>query len=69
MTNVEMLKNKIASQGYKLSYVAEQLNLSRAGLYKKLNNKTQFNQFEIETLCDLLSINDLKEKEEIFFAK
>ena len=50
-------------------YIAEQLGLSRMGLYNKLNNRRPFNQYEIETLCKLLQIRSVHEKIAIFFAE
>lgn len=69
MTNTVLLKAKIKSSGLKLQFIAEQMKLSRCGLYKKINNLRPFNQFEIEKLCCLLKITSAREKEAIFFAK
>lgn len=69
MTNTVLLKEKIKSSGLKLSFIAEQMGLSRCGLYKKINNLSPFNQYEIEKLCCLLKITSTCEKEAIFFAK
>lgn len=68
MTNVELLKEKIASSGLKVSYIASQCGLSRSGLWKKINNITPFNQYEIEKICNVLDINIPQEKEQIFFT-
>lgn len=67
MTNTELLKDYIKRSGLKVSYIADGLKLSRAGLYNKINGKSLFNQYEIEMLCNMLGINELKEKENIFF--
>lgn len=68
MTNTELLKKKIKDSGLKVAYIAESIKLSRAGLYKKINNDSQFNQYEIEGLCKLLDVKSLSEKELIFFG-
>lgn len=68
MTNTEKLKKIIESKGYKLKYVAEYLGLSAYGFNKKLNNQNEFKTSEISALCNLLEIDSLTEKEEIFFA-
>ena len=69
MTNTVLLKKKIAQSGLKLTFIAQELGLSRTGLYNKNNNFRQFNQFEIDGLCRLLHIRSTREKEAIFFAR
>lgn len=68
MTDTKLLKEKIASSGLKLSYIAQYMGLSRAGLYNKVNNRRPFNQHEIDKLCRVLQIRSMAEKEAIFFA-
>ena len=68
MTNTELLKDKIQKSGLKMSFIADALGISRQLLWKKVNNLTTFNQYEIEKLCKLLKITSLREKERIFFA-
>lgn len=68
MTNVELLKEKIAASGLKVSYIAMRCGLSRSGLWKKINNITPFNQYEIEKICTVLDISIPQEKERIFFT-
>lgn len=67
MTNTEALKKKIADAGLKQGYIAERLGLSSFGFANKLNNVTEFKATEIQTLCEILHITSLKEKESIFF--
>lgn len=47
--------------------LAKRLGLSRYGLYKKLNNETEFKPSEITPLCDMLGIRSLRDREAIFF--
>lgn len=68
MTNTRLLKELIDKSGLKMNFIAEYVGLSRQGLWQKINNKTPFNQFEIEKLCTLLRIKKLTDKEAIFFA-
>lgn len=68
MTNTTLLVDRIKRSGLKISYIAGYLEISRSALYRKINNITPFNQYEIEKLCTLLAIKSLKEKEAIFFA-
>ena len=66
MTNSILLNYKIKVSGYRLGFLAEKLGLSRAGLYNKINNKTEFLASEIQALSDLLNL-DAKDREDIFF--
>ena len=69
MTNTELLIELIDKSGYKRSYIANALGLkSTYGLANKINNVTEFKSSEINALCELLGIDDLEEKERIFFA-
>lgn len=69
MTNSELLKKKIEESGLKISHIASFVGISRQLLWKKVNNKTSFNQYEIEKMCSILKITKLSEKESIFFAR
>lgn len=68
MTNSKLLRELIESKGLKLKYVAEKLGLSPYGFQLKLDNKREFKTGEVAMLCEILEINSLKKKEEIFFA-
>lgn len=69
MTNTTLLNEKIKKSGLKIGFIAEYVGISRQLLWKKVNNLTPFNQYEIEKMCEVLRITSLKEKEAIFFAK
>lgn len=68
MTNTELLEKKIAESGYKKSYIAKMIGRSAYGLALKIQNKSEFTAKEIDVLCELLKIESLEEKENIFFA-
>lgn len=68
MTNKEMLEQAIRDKGLKKSFLAEKIGLTPAGFYNCLNNRAEFKASQINTLCDLLGIEDLQTKEAIFFA-
>lgn len=63
-----MLISLIERSGLKKSYIADKVGFSRTTFCKKINNKVPFNQYEIERLCEILKISDLKVKEAVFFA-
>lgn len=67
MTDTMALKELIARNGLKMKFVAEYLGLSPYGFQLKVENKQEFKTSEVAALCELLKINSLKEKEQIFF--
>ena len=68
MTDTEKLKEKIRASGYKIGFIAEQMGLSRQGLYHKINDRHEFTTGEVQKLCNILGIDSLEERSEIFFA-
>lgn len=69
MTNTKLLKDYIEKSGLKLTYIADKLGISRSALWKKVNNASSFDQYQIEKMCDLVGIRTLQEKEAVFFAQ
>ena len=68
MTDTALLERKIAESGLKKSYIAKAMGLSRYGLTLKIQNLNEFKASEIEKMCILLGITDMKERCAIFFA-
>ena len=68
MTNKELLEKAIKDSGLKKVFLAEKIGLSSAGFCNCLNNRAEFKASQINTLCDLLGIVDLADKEAIFFC-
>ncbi len=68
MTDTKALMQIIKKSGYKYTFIAEKLGLSYQALRNKIVNKTEFLPTEIETLCNLLGMTDIKQKNDIFFA-
>lgn len=69
MTNSVLLKKKIKTSGLKIGFIAEKLSSSYGWFNKKVAGEVSFKAWEIQTLCELLNITDLEEKEAIFFAE
>ena len=67
MTDSEALSKAIENSGLKLTFIANKLELSREGFYKKLNNQTEFKASEIVKLQDILNLSN-KESDQIFFT-
>lgn len=68
MTDTVKLERAIAYSGLKKAKIAGSLNITYQTLKRKINNEVPFNAGEIATLCVLLKISKLSEKEAIFFA-
>lgn len=66
MTNTIELEVAIKRAGITKKELAEQMELSEMGLYKKINNITEFKASEIYKICKILSIKN-KDREDIFF--
>lgn len=62
---MEELKEIIKNSGFKVVYIAAQLNISPVTLYNKLNGKQQFNAVEISELKSLLHLS-LEQVDRIF---
>lgn len=67
MTDTESLKLLIKNQGVSITRIAKALNISREGLYKKLNGETEFKASEIGAIRKLLRMTP-REFDSIFFA-
>lgn len=68
MTNTVLLRKWIEESGYKLSFIAKTIGLSTYGLQLKIENRNEFKSSEIDGLCRLLGIKNLRDKDRIFFA-
>lgn len=69
MTDTAKLNDRIKQSGYKKNYIAKVLGVAESTLARKVNNAQDFKASEIDTLCALLGIDTLEEKESIFFAR
>ena len=67
MTDTKSLREWIKKSGYKLSFLANEMGLSRAGLQNKIDNKREFKISEVKKLCEVLDIR-VDERDRIFFA-
>jgi hypothetical protein len=68
MTNTELLRRRITSSGYKLTFIAQKCGLTYQGFLNKLNNESEFRSGEIMAIRELLNI-PCDEADEIFFAQ
>lgn len=68
MTDTALLEKIIKDKGIKKAKLVEALDSSYAWVKKKINNEMPFKAHEIQTMCEILGIDDLELKERIFFA-
>lgn len=61
MTNVEELRVAIARKNITKTQLAAKLGISRACLYKKLDNSREFKASEMMKLVEILSLNNPSE--------
>lgn len=63
--NMALLEDKIDQSGYKREFIAEQLGLSRHGLYNKMKNPDRWKVTEMTVLVKLLALSK-SESRQIF---
>lgn len=69
MTDTVRLRRLIKENGYTFKFIAKKLGLSTYCLQRKMENKNQFYTEEVLTLCKLLNVQTLEEREVIFFKQ
>ncbi len=67
MTNGKLLKEIAKTKQITLQELAEALGLTRQGLSKKIENRSEFRVSEVSKLAEILGLSE-KQKQEIFFA-
>jgi len=68
MTNTALLEKRIDDSGLKRSFILQETGIKAySTLRMKVNNESEFTANEIQTLCNLLRI-DNAERDAIFFA-
>jgi len=67
VTNGKLLKEIAKAKQITLQEIAEALGLTRQGLSKKIENRSEFRVSEVAKISKLLELSE-KQKREIFFA-
>ena len=62
-----LLDEYIEKSGLKVSFISEQLGISRQAFDKKRKGAVAFRQSEVYVICDLLRITDADTKAKIFY--
>ncbi len=65
---MKSLKDVIIEKGFRISWIAIQLNITRYTLYNKINGVTEFTASEIAKLTEILHLSNLEVKS-IFLKK
>ncbi len=68
MTDTEKLNKTIEESGITITAIAFKIGISREGLYKKLNNESEFKASEIIMMQKILHLSN-NQRDEIFFGK
>ncbi|MDD7086648.1 MAG: DUF739 family protein [Lachnospiraceae bacterium] len=64
-TNSRELEVEITRKGMTVREIARQMGITEQSFYNKLNNRTEFKASEIQILCDILGLSDMR----LFFYK
>ena len=67
MTNGKLLKEIARAKQITLQELADALGLTRQGLSKKIENRSEFRVSEVSKISDLLGLSE-QQRREIFFA-
>ena len=67
MTNGKLLKEIAKAKQITLQELADALGLTRQGLSKKIENRSEFRVSEVSKISDLLELSE-QQRREIFFA-
>lgn len=59
---MKSLKDVIIEKGFRISWIANQLNITRYTLYNKINGVTEFTASEIAKLTEILHLSNLEVK-------
>ena len=63
---MKSLKDVIIEKGFRISWIAIQLNITRYTLYNKINGVTEFTASEIAKLTEILHLSNLEVKSNFF---
>ena len=67
MTDTKLLREAIDKSGMSITFISNEIGISREAFYKKINNITEFKASEIMKLSKILSLSN-KSRDGIFFG-
>ena len=66
MTDTKLLRETIDSSGMSITFISNEIGISREALYKKISNTTEFKASEITKLSKILNLSN-RARDVIFF--
>lgn len=66
MVNTDLINASIQQKGLKLKFIADKLGMSSTALRKKINNAYEFKVSEAVKLCEILGLDGIQLKNNIF---
>lgn len=67
MTDTKLLREAIDKSGMSITFISNEIGISREAFYKKISNITEFKASEIMKLSKILSLSN-KSRDGIFFG-
>ena len=58
MTDTKLLRETIDSSGMSITFISNEIGISREALYKKISNTTEFKASEITKLSKILNLSN-----------
>lgn len=66
--DINKLRSKISLRGITQAELARKIGISENTMSAKLNNRGHFDTLQVASICEVLHINDDREKAEIFLS-
>lgn len=67
MTDTKLLNDAIDKSGLKRDWIAKRLNITRASLFSKINNESEFKASEVSKLSKILCLTN-NQRDQIFLS-
>ena len=66
MVNTKLINETIEKKGIKLKFIAGKIGISSTALRKKINNADEFRVSEAVKLCEVLELDGIQLRNDIF---
>lgn len=68
MTDTKLLREAIDNSGMSITFISNEIGISREALYKKISNTTEFKASEITKLSKILNLSN-RARDVIFLTR
>lgn len=68
MTDTKLLRETIDNSGMSITFISNEIGISREALYKKMSNTTEFKASEITKLSKILNLSN-RARDVIFLTR